>query len=86
MTLCDDDTYVEGSPLYKWGSYLTEASEKLGAPFSTRETYRQLLMDAGFQDVVEVTHKWPMNTWPKDPKHKELGRETRWGLNKDSVY
>lgn len=29
--------------------------------------------DAGFQDVVERRYQWPLGTWPKDPKLKELG-------------
>lgn len=33
--------------------------------------------DVGFVDVVEKRLKWPLNTWPKDPKLKELGMWVR---------
>ena len=32
-----------------------------------------MLIEAGFDDVVEVRYKWPQNRWPKDKKLKELG-------------
>ena len=31
----------------------------------------------GFVDVTEKRFKWPLNTWPKDPKLKELGMWVR---------
>lgn len=31
------------------------------------------LQDAGFINVVETRYKWPQNSWPKDPKFKEIG-------------
>lgn len=37
-------------------------------------SYKQQLLDAGFQDVVQTEYKWPINTWAKDSKHKEIGR------------
>lgn len=53
-----------------------------GAKVSGRELtvaarYKQWMLEAGFVDIVEVKYKWPQNTWPKDPKFKELGR---WSL------
>jgi hypothetical protein len=37
-------------------------------------SYKQQLLDAGFQDVVQFEYKWPINTWAKDSKHKEIGK------------
>jgi hypothetical protein len=35
--------------------------------------YKQQLVDAGFQNVVQVDYKWPTNPWPKDPRYNEIG-------------
>lgn len=79
--VCDDDTFPKDCALSKWSGYLLEASVKLGAGFNTGSQYKQQLIDAGFQDVVEVTYKWPINTWPMDRRHKEIGK----ALNPDSI-
>lgn len=39
--------------------------------------YKELMEAAGFVDVQEIRFIWPQNTWPADPKLKELGR---WNL------
>jgi hypothetical protein len=31
------------------------------------------MIAAGFEDVVEIQYKWPLNKWPRDKKYKELG-------------
>ena len=40
---------------------------------TTAKSYKRLMEEVGFVDVVEVVHKWPTNTWPKDPEYKEIG-------------
>ncbi|KAH6636831.1 S-adenosyl-L-methionine-dependent methyltransferase [Chaetomium tenue] len=70
---CDDGSLPEGSPLAQWNRYLVEASEKHGASMKSAASYKQQLLDAGFQDVVQTEYKWPINTWAKDNKHKEIG-------------
>lgn len=70
---CDDGTMKEDSPILRWNTLLQEASEKLGAPLNSALKYKQQLIDAGFEDVVEVKYKWPLGPWPKDPKYKEVG-------------
>jgi hypothetical protein len=52
---------------------LVEASEKLGASLNSGRSYKQQLIEAGFEDVTQVEFKWPLNSWPKDAKYKELG-------------
>ncbi|KAJ4290085.1 hypothetical protein N0V88_006591 [Collariella sp. IMI 366227] len=76
--LCDDGTLPENCPLKEWDRLCLEATIKLGAPFDSARHYEQQMKDAGFQNVTVVKHKWPINTWPKDPKHKELGW---WGYH-----
>lgn len=35
--------------------------------------FRQLLLDAGFEDVVEIVRPVPWGTWPSDKRHKAIG-------------
>jgi hypothetical protein len=74
---CDDDTVPDDSALARWHRYFVDASEKLGASTNSAARYKQQLIDAGFEDVVQVGYKWPINDWPKDPKHKEIGESAR---------
>ncbi len=57
----------------KWNRLWQEASVKMGAPLDSAKTYKQELIDAGYQNVVQVDYKLPVNTWPKDEKYKEIG-------------
>lgn len=76
--MCSDDgTLTPDSAVYRWSALMAEASDKLGSRLDSGLGYRQQLLDAGFTNVVQRVFKWPMNTWPKDPRHKELGA---WGL------
>ncbi|KAK4041210.1 Phosphoethanolamine N-methyltransferase [Parachaetomium inaequale] len=70
---CDDGTLKADSALKRWSDLLIEASVNLGATLASTVHYKQQMIDAGFQNVVQVEYKWPVNTWPKDPKHKEIG-------------
>ena len=70
--LSDDDTATSSS-LEKWGELLVQSFGKLGYDANSAKSYKRLMEEAGFVDVVEVLHKWPSNTWPKDPEHKEIG-------------
>ena len=33
-----------------------------------------MIIKAGFQDVKEVSYKWPIGEWPQDPRLKDIGR------------
>lgn len=70
---CDDGTWPEDSSLKKWTEMMQEASLKFGRDASSAEQYKEQMIAAGFEDVVEIKYKWPMNRWPKDAKMKELG-------------
>ncbi|KAF5004882.1 hypothetical protein FDECE_8664 [Fusarium decemcellulare] len=72
----DDETVSKDSAVYKWSSLMNEAATKLGSGLDSGLRYKDQLPEAGFVNVVETTYKWPMNTWPKDKKTKELGA---WG-------
>lgn len=69
----DDDSVDPESDLIKWMNILLEGMRSFGRPLDSVLKYREQLEAAGFIDIVEVKHKWPINRWPKDPKYKELG-------------
>lgn len=69
----DDGTVPPTSAIAKWRDLLVEAFEKMERPVNMVNSYRKLMEEAGFVDIVEVVHKWPMSTWPKDPEYKDLG-------------
>lgn len=35
------------------------------------------MIEQGFENVVELRHKWPVGTWPQDKWYKKLGGMTR---------
>jgi len=72
---CDDGTLQEDSAVLKWSHLILEATRKLGAPMDSAMYHKQRLIDAGFVNVVQRDFKWPMNPWPRDPKHKEIGKQ-----------
>ncbi|KAH7140352.1 S-adenosyl-L-methionine-dependent methyltransferase [Dactylonectria estremocensis] len=70
---CDDGTLAEDSPLYKWSKLLLGAFTSNGSALDSAVKYKVQLEEAGFIDVTVVKRKWPLNRWPKDPKHKQIG-------------
>jgi len=70
---CDDGTLTPGNPVFEWNRLLCKAAASVGKPLDEAFRYKKHLIDAGFVNVTETRYKWPMNTWPKDPKYKELG-------------
>jgi len=70
---CDDGTCPKDSALSRWQENLVEASVKLGRPLNTPPKYKQWMEEIGLVNVQEVVHKWPSNSWPKEPKYKTLG-------------
>ena len=41
--------------------------------FLTPMFYKQMMEDVGFEDIKEVRHELPMNSWPKEKLQKEIG-------------
>lgn len=72
--LVSDDGTLEGTHLLRWNTLLVEATDNLGVSLRSPKDYKQQLADAGYKDITQVEFKWPINPWPKDPKHKELGK------------
>ncbi|KAF9873156.1 methyltransferase domain-containing protein [Colletotrichum karsti] len=70
---CDDDTLTKDSAISRWHGAVAEASEKLGRPLVSMSTHLDPIKKAGFVDIGFKEYKWPLNSWPRDPKLKELG-------------
>jgi hypothetical protein len=71
--LSDDGSLVPTSALYQWSNFSIEGTQKMGRAITAASEYKKQLEEAGFINVVETRYKWPTNTWPKDPKFKQLG-------------
>jgi hypothetical protein len=69
----DDNTLTKDHALRKWSDLMVEASHKTGRFMDAASLYKEQLKDAGFENIREVVYKWPMNSWPRDPKYKTLG-------------
>jgi SAM-dependent methyltransferase len=69
---CQDKT-LKGTALLRWHDEMMRASVAIGTPFDKPHSYRQWMEEAGFVNVQEVVKVLPLNTWPKDPRLKDLG-------------
>ncbi|KAM5347433.1 hypothetical protein ACJ41O_010438 [Fusarium nematophilum] len=69
----DDGTLSEDSFIRQWSNHMLEAGSRIGRSLDTIDSHPQNLRDAGFTNINKVVFKWPMNTWPKDRKYKEIG-------------
>ncbi|KAI5459417.1 S-adenosyl-L-methionine-dependent methyltransferase [Mariannaea sp. PMI_226] len=69
----EDGTLHPDSPLHKWGELTTKGAANLGRRFDEGVNHESRLKALGFVNVQTLTFKWPTNTWPKDPKFKEIG-------------
>ena len=70
----DDGTLSKDSNLYVWSKTLLDGFTTNGRPLNSALKYKELLEEAGFVDVVVKKYKWPSNRWPKDYKHKQIGK------------
>ncbi|TDZ15586.1 Secondary metabolism regulator LAE1 [Colletotrichum orbiculare MAFF 240422] len=73
LPLSDDGTLTEAHALSQSMRHLGDSAAKLDRAFIALDKLKPALEAAGFVDVAEVKFKWPSNTWPRDPKFKELG-------------
>lgn len=85
----DDGTVPEDCAIAKWMKGMVEGARKAGLDLDLITQIPQMMRDQGFTDVQAVTMKWPINTWPKDARHKELGRWVNenftWGCESMSL-
>lgn len=62
-----------GSPLNKWDELTVKGAANLGRRFDEGVNHEGRLKAQGFVNIQRLVFKWPTNTWPKDPKYKEIG-------------
>jgi hypothetical protein len=66
-----------------------DAATKMGFPLDKIADVPEMMSDAGFVDIVATPFKWPINTWPKDRKYKEIGKwvseNFNWGAESMSL-
>lgn len=61
------------STIYKWQELLLEAAAKAGRRMNNVQHYKKWFQEAGFVDVEERKHYWPINSWPKNKRLKQIG-------------
>jgi hypothetical protein len=80
---CDDDSFLESSPLFQWSIAVNEGFKAAGRELTMGPKLKDWMTQAGFTQVTEMTYKWPINDWPKDKTYKTIGlwsRENTLGL------
>ncbi|KAK1759903.1 S-adenosyl-L-methionine-dependent methyltransferase [Echria macrotheca] len=70
----DDGTLKPDSHLVRMSHMTVEACKRFGRRIDLAPEYPAMFEAAGFVDVVVKKFKWPSNIWPRDKKHKEMGR------------
>lgn len=64
---------LQGSALEQCFQYCLEAGRKMGRDFEAPRKLKRLMIEAGFENVVETQILAPVNSWPLDPKDKMIG-------------
>ena len=71
------DGSIKGTPLEQWGPLCFEASDKFGKTLRIAHEMEERMKAAGFVNVKYQKRVWPLGTWPKDKKLKEIGSYNR---------
>lgn len=77
VPFADVDGSSKGTMLEKWSKRMERACAKAGIDSKAVASYKQWMIDQGFENVTEYKYKWPIGTWPKDKKAKYLGKMNR---------
>ncbi|TDZ14679.1 Secondary metabolism regulator LAE1 [Colletotrichum orbiculare MAFF 240422] len=70
----DDDTLTPDKPLAEFSALIREACSIFGRRFVPCTELKEMLTEAGFEDVKLQLFKWPSNPWPKDPHYRKIGQ------------
>jgi hypothetical protein len=60
------------------GELAIECGELFGKTMLIQTQMKDLIVAAGFVDVVEYKFKWPLGPWSNDPRLKDIGR---WNMH-----
>lgn len=64
------------SAMYKFSIKISEAAAKTGIDTLVARRFRGMLEAQGFVNVGEVCPKWPIGTWPRGGREKDIGMWT----------
>ncbi|KAF2814278.1 putative Trans-aconitate 2-methyltransferase [Mytilinidion resinicola] len=78
---CDDGTMRTDNKFAEWTKTQDQAAMSIGRPLRIANKLKRWYEQAGFVDVHEEIFKLPVNSWPKDPQFKMLGR-----FNETQIY
>lgn len=70
----DDGSLKDDSPLIEYLRALSTATQMTGRVMNVYHKLRGWLVDAGFDDVQQLTYVLPYSPWPQDPYLKKLGK------------
>ncbi|MCJ1434852.1 hypothetical protein MMC27_004222 [Xylographa pallens] len=70
----DDGSAGKDSPFSEWSYRVMEAAEKVGINPRSCEKFEEQLAQQGFVNIRYETIKWPIGSWAKGKKEKEIGR------------
>ena len=73
VTRSDDGTKVAGDTFDEAGKLAIASGERSGKVLAVQPHIKDMIIEAGFADVVEHTYKWPIGDWPADSRLKEMG-------------
>lgn len=71
---CDDGTMPADWPMLKWAKLHDEAAMNMGRPLRIANKMKRWYQEQGFVNVREEVYKIPINSWPKDPQFKLIGK------------
>ncbi|KAJ5392644.1 hypothetical protein N7509_008134 [Penicillium cosmopolitanum] len=74
---CDDDTWSNDSYLRTWQTEYHRITGVQGRLWDLSTCLKELVSEAGFENVELSEFRVPMGSWAKDPKLKEIGRYFR---------
>lgn len=77
----EDGTVTDEHIMGDWIKHGKKCFEVMGKEIMVFEKMKGCIEEAGFVDVEERKFKWPIGTWPKDRKMKDLGAWTRAHLD-----
>ncbi|KAF4421664.1 Secondary metabolism regulator LAE1 [Colletotrichum fructicola] len=74
IPLSDDGTLTPEHSIMKTGNLLLEATTNAGRKYIYPPDLKAMMVEAGFDGVTMQLFKWPVNSWPKEQKYKEIGQ------------